>query len=120
MQRMSARNGLVFILGVTVLTLVLSACVVYEPYPYSYPQSQYDRVWDSAIKAAQEVGIDISAIERDKGIIAGRKGPVDATITVQTLADGKIKVHMTARGPEGAEPNLTDRFYQAYQRYMGR
>ncbi len=120
MQWMYARDSVVFVFVVAALMPMLSACVVYEPYPYYYPQSQYDSVWDNAIRAAEEVGIAISVIERDRGMIVGKKGPVDVTIAVQTQADGRIRVHMSARGPEGAEPNLTQNFYQTYQRYMGR
>ena len=118
MQRLYAGDCFVFVIGETALTLMLSACVVYEP--YYYPQSQYDRVWESAIRAAEEVGIVVFAAERDKGTITGSKGPVDVTIAVLTQADGRIRVHMSTRGPEGAEPYLTERFNQAYQRYMGR
>ena len=117
-QKMSRGTCLVFVLGVTLFIVMLSSCVVYEP--YYYPASQYDRVWESAIRAAEEAGIVVSAAERDKGTITGSKGPVDVTIAVLTQADGRIRVHMSARGPEGAEPYLTERFNQAYQRYMGR
>ena len=105
--------------GVMVLALMLSACVVYEPYPY-YPVSQYERVWDSALKAAEEVGIGISRADRASGMIFGRKGPTDVTIAVLTQADGRIRVEFNTKGPEGADPYLNDRFYQTYQRYMGR
>jgi hypothetical protein len=118
MRWMSASSCPVFVLAVTVLTLTLSACVVYEP--YYYPSSQYDRVWESALRAAEEVGIAVSVVERFNGLIIGRKGPVDVTITVQPQADGRTKVQFNVRGPEGAEPDLTERFYQTYQRYMGR
>ena len=118
MQWMSARNCLLFLLIVTALALMLSACVVYEP--YYYPGSQYDRVWGSAIRAAEDVGIAISSADRSSGIILGGKGSVDVTISVQTQTDGRIKMQLNIRGPEGAEPYLTERFYQAYDRYMGR
>lgn len=118
MQLMYVRNCSVFVLVATALTLLLSACVVYEP--YYYPQSQYDRVWESAIKAAQDVGVTISSVERANGRIFGRKGPVDVTIAVETQPDGRIRMQFNARGPEGAEPYLTERFYQTYERYMGR
>jgi hypothetical protein len=117
-QKTSVRICLVFVPGVIVLTLMLSACVVYEP--YYYPASQYDRVWESAMKAAEDVGINISSADRVNGTIVGTKGLADVTIAIQTQADGRIRVQINVRGPEGADPHLNDRFYQAYQRYMGR
>jgi predicted component of type VI protein secretion system len=107
-----------FLLSVTVLALILSACVVYEP--YYYPASQSDRVWESALRAAQDVGITISTADKVNGTILGRKEPSEVTISVLTLTDGRIKVQMNVRGPEGADPYLSDRFLQTYQRYMGR
>jgi len=117
-KELCSRTYLVFLLGVTVLATMLSACVVYEP--YYYPASQYDRVWESAMKAAGDAGITISTADRTTGLILGRKGPTDVTIAIQTLADGRIKLQLNVRGPEDADPYLKDRFLQAYQRYMGR
>jgi predicted component of type VI protein secretion system len=107
-----------FLLSVSTLALLLSSCVVYEP--YYYPASQYDRVWESALKAAQDVGITISTADKVNGTIIGRKEPSEVTISVLTLADGRVKVELNVRGPEGADPYLSDRFLQTYQRYMGR
>jgi predicted component of type VI protein secretion system len=118
MQRFFDTNRSVFVVAVTVLTLMFSACAVYEP--YYYPASQYDRVWESALRAAEDVGVDIFTADRVNGTIVGRKGPADVTIAVLTQADGSIRVQLNVRGPEEADPHLTDRFYQSYQRYMGR
>ena len=118
MQGLYGKNCLVFVLGVTALTLMLSACVVYDP--YYYPASQYDRVWDSATKAAEDVGVTIFTADRVSGTVVGRKGSADVTITVLTQADGRIRVEFKVRAPEGEEPGLSERFYQTYQRYMGR
>ena len=118
MKELSARICLFPVLGLIVLTMMLSSCVVYEP--YYYPSSQYDRVWESAIKAAEDTGINISTTDRATGTILGRKGPADVTIAIQTLADGKIKLQLNVRGAENVDPYLNDRFFQAYQRYMGR
>ncbi len=107
-----------FILGVTVVTFMLSSCVVYEP--YYYPASQYDRVWESAMMAAEDVGINISSTDRANGTIVGTRGLADVTIAIQTKADGRIRVQINVRGPEGVDPYLNDRFYQAYQHRMGR
>ena len=118
MKGKSAGTSLVFAFCVAAFALTLSACVVYEP--YYYPASQYDRVWDSAMKAADEVGIAVSTADRGTGTILGRKEAADVAIAIQTLADGRIKLQLTVKGPEGAEPYLHDQFLQAYQRYMGR
>ena len=118
MQWLYDKKCLVFVLTITALTLMLSACVIYEP--YHYPASQYDRVWESAVKAAEDVGVTILTADRVSGKVVGRKGTADVMIAVLTQADGRIRVEFKVRAPEGAEPSLSERFYQTYQRYMGR
>jgi hypothetical protein len=118
MQELKKKALFFSVLRVMALTLVISACVVYEP--YYYPASQYDRVWDSATKAAEDVGVTIFTADRVSGTVVGRKGSADVTITVLTQADGRIRVEFKVRAPEGEEPGLSERFYQTYQRYMGR
>jgi hypothetical protein len=100
------------------------ACVVYEPVPagvyYPPPASSFDRVWDSALRAADDAGIEIVSANRDTGTILGRKGTTEAEIFVSRQADGRMRVELNLRGPEPRDPTTADRFYRSYERYMGR
>ncbi len=99
------------------------ACVVYEPVPagvYYPPPSSFDRVWDSALRAADDAGIEILSANRDTGTIIGRKGTTEAEIFVSRQADGRIRMELNLRGPEPRDPTLADRFNRSYERYMGR
>jgi hypothetical protein len=68
----------------------------------------------------EDVGVRIVSADRNSGIIRGTRDAVDATVTVRTQADGRVRVEFNARGPSGQDPHLADRIYQAYERRMGR
>jgi len=107
---------------------ILAGCVVYGPVPpspppepvYSYRPSTYERSWNAALDAMQDVGVRIVSADRDSGIIRGVRDSADATVTVRTQADGRVRVGFSARGPSGHDQGLADRIYQAYERRMGR
>ena len=46
--------------------------------------------------------------------------PIAATILVLLQADGRTRVELKLQGPLQTDPTLSDRFYSAYERYMGR
>jgi hypothetical protein len=110
--------------GVAMLTAVcmlLSSCVVYEPVPTSVPApSKFDRAWNAALGAAQDEGVRITFEDRSNGVITGSRGDQDVTISVRTQADGSVRVELSARGPTGSDPGLTERISRAYDRRMGR
>ena len=104
-----------------VLTVLLSACVVYEPVPMpAYYGSSYDRVWDSALGAAEDAGVKITSTDRTIGIIRGVTSSADVTISVTTQADGKIRMEFSSKGSKGQDADLNDRFTRFYNRRMGR
>jgi hypothetical protein len=105
-----------------VLTALWGGCVVYEPVyvPSSSYGSSYDRVWDSALGAAEDAGVKITSADRTRGIIQGVTGSTDVTISVITQADGRIRVEFSSKGPKGQDPDLNDRFTRFYNRRMGR
>jgi len=104
-----------------VLTAVMGGCVVYEPVPVpSSYGSSYDRVWDSAMGAAEDAGIKITSADRTTGIIRGVTGSTGVTISVITQADGKIRMEFTSKGPKGQDADLSDRFTRFYNSRMGR
>jgi hypothetical protein len=108
-------------LGFLVLALSLTGCVVYEPVPAmaSAPAS-FDRSWNAALGAAQDVGIAVTAADRSRGLIQGRRNTANATITLIPQANGSLRVQFDAQGLGPQDQGLEDRFVQAYNRRMGR
>ncbi len=84
------------------------------------PYASYDYVWDSAMRAAQDVGIQITSSNRSSGTVFGQRGGVSVTIQVTQQADGRTRVELTTKGSEGGTSAVADDFYRAYDRYMGR
>ena len=115
-------------LGLTLLIsavfVIVSGCYYYESPPMSYPPeppyASYDYTWDSAIRAAQDVGIQITSSNRNTGTIFGQRDRVGVTIQVTQQADGRTRVELTAQGGRGSSSGVADDFYRAYDRYMGR
>ena len=112
--------------GISILLLIaiLAGCYVYGPppgpYPYYYGASTYDRSWNAALAAMQDVGVSMVSSDRNGGVITGIKDGVDTSITISTQADGQVRVVFNSRGPSGQDPGLSNRIYQAYERRMGR
>jgi hypothetical protein len=104
-----------------VLTGLWGGCVVYEPMPApGYYGSSYDRVWDSAVGAAEDAGVKITSADRTAGIIRGVTNSADVTISVISQADGKTRVEFSSKGPKGQDADLSERFTSFYNRRMGR
>ena len=105
-----------------VLPVLVGGCVVYEPVPVpaSSYGSSYDRVWDSALGAAEDAGVKITSADRTRGIIRGNTTSAEVTISVISQADGKTRVEFSSKGPKGQDPDLNDRFTRFYNRRMGR
>jgi len=107
---------------IVVLTALVGGCVVYEPVyvPSSSYSSSYDRVWDSALGAAEDAGVKVTSADRSRGIIQGVTGSSDVTISVISQTDGKTRVEFSSKGPKGADADLNERFTGFYNRRMGR
>ena len=113
-------------LALLILTVfvILSGCYYYEPYPVYHPPAppypSYDYIWDSAMRAAQDVGIQITSSNRNAGTILGQRDRVGVTLQVIQQPDGKTRVELTTEGPKGSGSGVSDDFYRAFDRYMGR
>jgi len=105
-----------------VFTAVAGGCVVYEPVPVpsSSYGSSYDRVWNSALGAAEDAGVKITSADRATGTIRGVTPSSEVTILVISQADGKTRVEFSSKGPKGADAGLNERFTSYYNRRMGR
>jgi hypothetical protein len=88
--------------------------------PSSSYGSSYDRVWDSALGAAEDAGVKITSADRSRGIIQGVTGSSDVTVLVISQADGRTRVEFSSKGPKGADADLNERFTSYYNRRMGR
>jgi hypothetical protein len=111
---------LLILTGVT----MASGCYYYVPpgavVAPGQPYASYDYVWDSAMRAAQDVGIQITSSNRSTGTAFGQRGEIGVTIQVTQQADGRTRVELTAKGGQGGTSAVADDFYRAYDRYMGR
>jgi hypothetical protein len=109
-----------FAIAVLALPIIAMGCV-YEPVPaYAPTASSFDRSWNAALAAAQDVGLRIQSEDRARGVITGANDSRDVTITVVTQADGRVRVEISARGPQGGDANLANDISRAYDRRMGR
>ena len=101
----------------------LGACVVYEPVPVvSQPtlQQRFDRSWAAATGAMSDQGLTITSQDRGAGMIRGERGGVTITATLETLSDGRLQVTFASKGANSADPALTQRVSDSYDRRMGR
>lgn len=101
---------------------LLGGCTVYQTAPGVYspaPPSTFDRAWEAARGAAVDEGFTITREDRTQGVILGRRGPFDVTISVMTQADGNVRVSIKSKGPEAQDPTLNQRLVAAYNRRMG-
>ncbi|MDO6386339.1 MULTISPECIES: hypothetical protein [unclassified Uliginosibacterium] len=105
-------------------TSVLAACVYYESPPgpgqLSASPSNFERAWYGALAAAQDAGITLSSQDQASGVIRGSREGIAVTIQVWRQADGSVRVQFDAKGPVERDPDLSQRFSQAYDRRTGR
>ena len=105
--------------------MMASGCYYYVPpavvtSPGSPPYASYDYVWDSAMRAAQDVGIQITSSNRSTGTVFGQRDGIDVTIQVTHQADGRTRLEFSAKGTQPGTSDVADDFYRVYDTYMGR
>jgi hypothetical protein len=104
----------------TLLAVTLAGCVYERPVYVSAPPNKFDRSWDAALGAAEDVGVAMTSADRSTGIIRGTRNGVDVMIAVRTQADASVRVEFNAKGPAGQDAVLAERLSNAYERRMGR
>jgi len=109
-----------FILVVFSLFL-LTSCIAYAPVPAPavYRVSSYKIAWESALTAAEDVGIRITSADEASGTIEGQADQTAVTIRVKRQRDGRIRLEVSLRGPS-RDAYIADEFHLAYERRMGR
>ena len=108
------------LLATLALTVAAAGCVVYEPVAYPGAPASFDRSWNAALGAAQDVGLAVTSADRTSGRIQGRRNTTEITITVSPQPDGGVVVRFDATGPGPQEQGLNERLVDAYNRRMGR
>ncbi len=117
-----SRPGLRGFVSLIVFSFFLSqSCVVYRPVPVPavYPANSYEIAWESAQRAAEDVGIRIVSTDESSGTIEGQAGQTSVTIHVIRLPYERITLEVSLRGPS-QESYIADEFHRAYQRHVGR
>jgi hypothetical protein len=106
-----------FRVALLIVTCITAACVEYVPVPAS---STYDRAWNAALGGVQDAGVAITQAEPKSGVIRGSRNGIDVTVSVVRQYDGTVRVQFDTKGDTSKDPQLSNRFSQAYERRMGR
>jgi hypothetical protein len=107
------------LLSLFIAAWIAAACVAYEPVPY-YGASNYDRAWSAALGGVQDAGVTVTQAVPENGIIRGTRNGLGVTVMVVRQAAGSVRVQLDTEGDKRNDPQLGDRFLQAYNRRMGR
>jgi len=103
------------------LAVTVAGCTYYQTAPAPPPApSRFDRAWDAALGAANDVGVAVSSADRTSGVIRGSTRTDDVTINVFTQADGRVRVEFNCKGSGGSDAELAEQLSNAYDRRMGR
>ena len=105
--------------------MLIGGCVAY---PYGYPAhptapagpAKFDRSWIAALGVAADAGIQVTSADRASGRITGSMAGAALAITLQTQADGIVRVSFDAPNSAEANPMLNERWLANYQRRTGR
>ena len=122
---MDIKRRFIPIIVLLILSVQLSGCYYYAgPAPMvvgpSPSPSSYDVVWNNALRAAEEIGIQITSVDNRAGIIYGKRGSTDVKVLVARQDDGRTRVELDMKGQNPETQALANDFFGAYDRYMGR
>jgi hypothetical protein len=122
---MDKKGRCILIIFLFLLSVQLGGCYYYAgPAPGAVAPppstSSYDVVWDNALRAAEEIGIQITSVDNGAGIIYGKRGSTDVKVAVVRQNDGRTRVELDMNGQKPETQALANDFFGAYDRYMGR
>ena len=101
--------------------LAVTGCTYYQSAPVAPSgPSAFDRAWNAALGAADDVGVAVQSSDRTSGVIRGTKDASDVTMRVFTQADGRVRVEINVKGASGTDSVLAEQLSTAYNRNMGR
>lgn len=116
---MTTRAGRLILL-IALSSAVLAGCVVYEPVPVAPAPSNYDRAYSAALGGLQDAGVQVTSADPNTGFIRGVRDGINASVAVTRQVDGSVRVQLDTSGQTDRDPDLHNRFMQAYNRRMGR
>ena len=122
---MNIKRPSIPIIALILLSVQLGGCYYYAGPPpggVAPPPSasNYDVVWNNALRAAEEIGIQITSVDNGAGIIYGKRGSTDVKVLVARQNDGRTRVELDMKGQKPETQVLANDFFGAYDRYMGR
>jgi hypothetical protein len=107
-----------------------AGCAVYEVAPGVYapgpapvqvtPNTTYERSWAAARNAFLDQGVRVVGEERSTGTISGTKSGINLAAYVNNQADGSVRVEFRTVGATQVDPQLIERIYASYEKFMGR
>jgi len=99
----------------------VAGCTYYEAVPVAPSgPSTFDRSWNAALGAADDLGVSVTSADRTSGIIYGTTSTDNVTISVLTQADGRVRVEFNVKTRAGYDTDLANRLHRAYEARMGR
>ena len=108
-------------LGACLAAAMVAGCTYYQVAPTSSSgPSSFDRSWNAALGAAEDLGVAVASADRTSGYIYGTTPTEDVTITVFMQADGRVRVEFNVKNASGSGSDLADRLHRAYNARMGR
>ena len=98
----------------------VAGCTYYQAVPVAPSgPSTFDRSWNAALGAAEDLGVSVTSADRISGFINGTTPTDTVTISVLTQADGRVRVEFNVAGAQ-EDPGLPDRLSRSYDARMGR
>lgn len=122
-RRVGRRHDLFVRIALTAFLIFLfHACITYAPVPAPvvHHVPSYRTAWESAQRAAEDVGIRITSADEATGTIEGQAGRTAVTVRVKRQPDERIRLEVSLRGPS-QDASIADTFHRAYEnRLRGR
>jgi hypothetical protein len=105
------------------VVVLVTGCTYYQTTPGVYtttPPSTFNRSFSAVVLAFEDQGVRITSEDRSTGEVVGSRDGIDVRATLQTQADGSVRVAFNTSGSTGNDPELIDRVTRSYNRFMGR
>lgn len=105
------------------LPVLLGGCTYYQAAPGTYTTSSpasFDRSWNAVLGAFADQGVGVTREDRTVGVIQGTRNGIGVTASVQTQADGSVRVSFKTSRENDLDLGLVNRIASAYDRRMGR
>src|SRR4029450_4909125 len=88
----------------------VAGCTYYQAVPVAPSgPGTFDRSWNAALGAADDLGVSVTSADRTSGFIYGTTPTDNVTISVLTQADGSVRVEFNVKSPAGEENYLAHR-----------